>query len=98
MTGSDASVRTSPRLNPFAFPSETTLRFALLVILALCGSSGQYGVLWDMVHRQEERLADACVANASTTTAVVLDFSNPPLITSQNGMMVRMAASTKPVT
>jgi TPR repeat protein/Zn-dependent protease with chaperone function len=67
MTGSDASVRTSPRLNPFAFPSETTLRFALLVILALCGSSGQYGVLWDMVHRQEERLADACVANASTT-------------------------------
>ncbi len=67
MSGSNASVRTPPRLNPFAFPSETTLRFVLLVILALCGSSGQYGVLWDVVHRQEERLADACVANASAT-------------------------------
>ncbi len=67
MTGFNSPGATRPRLNPFAFPSETTLRFALLVILALCGSSGQYGVLWDLVHRQEDRLADACVSIATTT-------------------------------
>src|SRR5262245_30260246 len=27
------------RINPFAFPSETTLRFVLLVIFVLCGSA-----------------------------------------------------------
>lgn len=32
-----------PRLNPFAFPSETTLRFILLVIFVLCGSAWLYG-------------------------------------------------------
>ena len=32
-----------PRLNPFAFPSETTLRFILLVIFVLCGSARLYG-------------------------------------------------------
>ena len=32
-----------PRLNPFAFPSDTTLRFALLVIFVVCGSARLYG-------------------------------------------------------
>jgi Zn-dependent protease with chaperone function len=32
-----------PRVNPFAFPSETTLRFILLVIFVVCGSAGFYG-------------------------------------------------------
>jgi Zn-dependent protease with chaperone function len=32
------------RLNPFAFPSETTLRFVLLVVFVLCGSSQFYGI------------------------------------------------------
>jgi TPR repeat protein/Zn-dependent protease with chaperone function len=33
----------TPRLNPFAFPSETTLRFILLVIFVVCGSARSYG-------------------------------------------------------
>jgi Zn-dependent protease with chaperone function len=32
-----------PRVNPFAFPSETTLRFVLLVIFVICGSAEFYG-------------------------------------------------------
>ena len=32
-----------PRINPFVFPSETTLRFGLLVVFVLCGSAGFYG-------------------------------------------------------
>jgi TPR repeat protein/Zn-dependent protease with chaperone function len=35
----------SPRLNPFAFPSDTTLRFVLLVIFVICGSALLYGDL-----------------------------------------------------
>src|SRR5262249_32234401 len=31
-----------PRINPFAFPSETSLRFVLLVIFVLCGSAAFY--------------------------------------------------------
>jgi Zn-dependent protease with chaperone function len=31
-----------PRLNPFAFPSDTTLRFVLLVIFVVCGSGKLY--------------------------------------------------------
>lgn len=42
------SERTAPllgglRVNPFAFPSETTLRFVLLVIFVICGSARLYG-------------------------------------------------------
>jgi TPR repeat protein/Zn-dependent protease with chaperone function len=42
---SDASTLPArkPRLNPFAFPSDTTLRFALLVIFVVCGSGRLYG-------------------------------------------------------
>jgi TPR repeat protein/Zn-dependent protease with chaperone function len=54
-----------PRLNPFAFLSETSLRFVLLVIFALSGSVGLYGVAWDALHRQESRAADVCVATFS---------------------------------
>ena len=32
-----------PRLNPFAFPSDTTLRFVLLVIFVICGSARLWG-------------------------------------------------------
>jgi TPR repeat protein len=71
MTGTNGPDAAPSRLNPFAFPSETTLRFALLVILALCGSAGQYGVLWDLVHRQAERLAGACVAQTTGTTSLM---------------------------
>jgi len=33
----------APRINPFAFPSETTLRFGLLIIFVLCGTATLYG-------------------------------------------------------
>ena len=32
-----------PRLNPFAFPSDTTLRFVLLATFVVCGSGLLYG-------------------------------------------------------
>lgn len=35
-----------PRLNPFAFPSDTSLRFILLIVFVICGSFSLYGVLW----------------------------------------------------
>lgn len=41
-----ATVR-APRVNPFAFPSETTLRFGLLVIFVLCGTAALYGAFED---------------------------------------------------
>jgi Zn-dependent protease with chaperone function len=43
MSESTRSPVRSPRLNPFAFPSDTTLRFFLLVIFVVCGSGRLYG-------------------------------------------------------
>jgi hypothetical protein len=37
----------APRINPFVFPSETTLRFSLLVIFVLCGTAALYGAFED---------------------------------------------------
>jgi TPR repeat protein len=48
-----------PRLNPFAFPSETTLRFVLLVIFVLCGSFRLYGEF-----KESDPLAKECVSHA----------------------------------
>ena len=50
----------APRLNPFAFPSDTSFRFALLVVFVVCGSSFMYGELWSVFsgdrHLEEEFL------------------------------------------
>jgi Zn-dependent protease with chaperone function len=35
----------APRLNPFAFPSDTSFRFALLIVFVVCGSLSLYGEL-----------------------------------------------------
>lgn len=43
MSGRTAPPVRGPRLNPFAFPSDTTLRFVLLVIFVVCGSARLYG-------------------------------------------------------
>ena len=46
-----------PRVNPFAFPSETTLRFVLLVIFVICGSARLYGEF----RGHEDPAANQCV-------------------------------------
>jgi hypothetical protein len=46
-----------PRVNPFAFPSETTLRFVLLVIFVICGSARLYGEF----RGDEDPVANQCV-------------------------------------
>ena len=46
-----------PRVNPFAFPSETTLRFVLLVIFVVCGSARLYGEF----RGHEDPAANQCV-------------------------------------
>jgi hypothetical protein len=50
-------------LNPFAFPSDTTLRFVLLVLFALCGSASSYGDFWEAFHPQTSQAAEQCVAD-----------------------------------
>jgi TPR repeat protein len=60
-----------PRLNPFAFPSDTTLRFVLLVIFVLCASARLYGQFGET-----DPLAKECVSHAWSQIAK-LDMSNP---------------------
>lgn len=43
-----AAIARTPRVNPFVFPSETTLRFGLLVIFVLCGTAELYGSFEDV--------------------------------------------------
>src|SRR5262245_36103087 len=45
------------RVNPFAFPSETTLRFVLLVIFVLCGSARLYGDIEDATDQAVKQCA-----------------------------------------
>lgn len=61
-----------PRLNPFAFPSETTLRFVLLVIFVLCGSARLYGEFPD----QANQPARQCMSQAWSEISR-LDMSSP---------------------
>ena len=53
------------RLNPFAFPSETSLRYALLIVFAVCGSLSLYGTLWGVFHPQEHRIIRECALAVS---------------------------------
>jgi Zn-dependent protease with chaperone function len=62
------SVETVPedaasRLNPFAFPSETTLRFVLLVLFVLCGSVELYGSFGEHFNPEAARAAERCVSD-----------------------------------
>src|SRR4051812_26008402 len=54
---------TGSRLNPFAFPFETTLRFVLLILFALCGSATTYGNLWEAFNPQSSQAATRGVAD-----------------------------------
>jgi hypothetical protein len=51
-----------PRLNPFAFPSDTTLRFVLLVIFVVCGSARLYGDFRE--DARIDQLAGECISKA----------------------------------
>lgn len=61
-----------PRLNPFAFPSDTTLRFALLVIFVLCGSA----LLYAEFQGPTDQAAKACVSQAWSQLSK-LNMSSP---------------------
>jgi Zn-dependent protease with chaperone function len=49
------------RLNPFAFPSDTTLRFILLVIFVVCGSGRLYGDFRE--DARMDQVASECISN-----------------------------------
>src|SRR5215216_2740894 len=55
-----------PRVNPFAFPSETTLRFVLLVIFVVCGSAGFYGDFRGPPDQATKECTSQVFANLST--------------------------------
>ena len=71
-----------PRLNPFAFPSDTTLRFVLLATFVVCGSGLLYGELrgptdqavtecMSRLWSQVSKLNMASPADASRDAAVI---------------------------
>jgi Zn-dependent protease with chaperone function len=47
------------RPNPFSFPSDTTIRFLLVVVFVACGSFSLYGNLWSGFHLREDRATTA---------------------------------------
>jgi hypothetical protein len=57
----------APRLNPFAFPPDTSLRFALLIVFVVCGSLSLHGELWSVFHSDRYR---------STRTSVLAFVGN----------------------
>ncbi|KWB64047.1 hypothetical protein WL37_20500 [Burkholderia ubonensis] len=58
-----------PRLNPFSFPSDTTLQFSLFLIFVLCVSCQFYAEFWDSFHNEAVRAIAACT---STSVADIL--------------------------
>jgi TPR repeat protein len=88
-----------PRLNPFAYPSETTLRFVLLVIFVLCGSAVLYGNLGptdqgavpctSQVWSELSKLDMSSPANADGNAKVVGRDVNP--------LLAHCAGSLRPV-
>ena len=54
-----------PRLNPLPFPSDTTLRFALLAIFVLCVSSQLYAQFWDTFHVAGMSAARTCTSTVT---------------------------------
>lgn len=51
----------TPRLSPFAFPSDTSFRFVLLIVFVTCSSLSLYSVLWDVLHRSQSQALDTAV-------------------------------------
>jgi hypothetical protein len=65
-----------PRLNPFAFPSDTTLRFGLLSVFILCGTFSVYGDLRLVFRGSGDPAARVC---ASETLSRVLNLTSPSI-------------------
>jgi len=61
-----------PRLNPFAFPSDTTLRFVLLATFVVCGS----GLIYGELRGPTDRAVTECVSRLSSELSK-LDMSSP---------------------
>jgi hypothetical protein len=59
MPGAPSSLR-QPRLNPFAFPSDTSLRFGLLLIFAVTGAASSFRGVWSLSHDTENKSSWAC--------------------------------------
>ena len=60
-----------PRLNPFAFASDTSLRFVLLVVLVVCASGRQWSSIgWDLFDLASR--ARACMAGKPMLSSAML--------------------------
>jgi hypothetical protein len=57
-TDSGGDIR-APRLNPFAFPSDTSIRFVLLIVFVICSSLSLYGALWWVFHSDSDQFSSA---------------------------------------
>ncbi len=69
MAALPASSARPPRLNPFAFPSDTDFRFILLVVAVLAVSMFMYGQVFVTANRDEyRRVVLACARQFPTTT------------------------------
>ncbi|MGF6540313.1 sel1 repeat family protein [Paraburkholderia youngii] len=54
-----------PRLNPLPFPSDTTLRFTLLVTFVLCVSSQFHAQFWGSFHLADLQAAKVCTGTVA---------------------------------
>lgn len=86
-----------PRLNPFPFPSDTTLRFVLLAIFVICGSARMWGGLSDA----KKPVSDECVTRVWAVMTGLASHSDAEHIaaTARNEMMplqARCAARSRP--
>ena len=53
-----------PRLNPFAFPPEISLRFGLLLVFALCSATVLFKDFWFAFHDEQYKSLVVCASNA----------------------------------
>lgn len=73
------------RLNPFPFPSDTSLRFGLLIIFVLCGSFSLYGDLWWIFHASEHQASRACASEISSRIFKLAKVLDPQSQNAMNG-------------
>jgi Zn-dependent protease with chaperone function len=57
--------RLKPRLNPLAFPSDTGLRFALLIVFAISTAVSSFNDFWVIFYNNEDQSITACFARIS---------------------------------
>jgi Zn-dependent protease with chaperone function len=95
------------RLNPFPFPSDTTLRFALLAIFVICGSAALHGNMHDISEAatlecsreiwssaSDEGLANGdadAVANTADVIVKCMEYLRPAAWWKIAGMLVAVA-------